>query len=167
MKTTYIFLSFLISSISLSAQNGLDKLLKESNTESIPYITVEELAKEDKNNILLLDAREKKEFKTSHIENAIFVGYDFFNLKKTTKKLNNKDQKIIVYCSLGIRSEDIAEKLKKAGYTNVYNLYGGIFEWKNKSNTVIDKKGIPTEKIHTFSKEWSQWLTNGEKIYEY
>jgi len=33
-----------------------------------------------------------------------------------------------VYCSLGIRSEVIAKKLKKAGYTNVFNLYGGIFE---------------------------------------
>jgi len=71
-----------------------------------------------------------------------------------------------VYCSLGIRSEDIAEKLKKAGYNNVLNLYGGIFEWKNKDFTVYNSEGTQTEKIHTFSKEWSKWLTKGIKVYE-
>ncbi|WP_139956766.1 rhodanese-like domain-containing protein [Flavicella sediminum] len=167
MNIKLIFLFLFLSSLSTKAQNGLKELLQKHNSESIPYISVEELAKEDKNNFLLLDAREKKEFDTSHIEQAIFVGYDYFKLRKTKKLLKDKDQKIVVYCSLGIRSEDIAEKLKKAGYTNVYNLYGGIFEWKNQSKKVIDSENQATNKVHTFSKEWSQWLLKGEKIYEH
>ena len=115
---------------------------------------------------VLLDAREKKEFEISHLKNTYFVGYTNFSLKETLKKIPNKKSKIVVYCSLGIRSEDIAEKLKVAGYTNILNLYGGIFEWKNKGNPVFDSNEKATDNIHVFSKEWSKWLLKGTKVYE-
>lgn len=161
-KLIYIFV-FLIS-VSMSGQKSLAKLLKKHNTESVSYVSVEKIKSNP--NYVLLDARELKEYKVSHIKNAIHVGYDHFNLKETTRKLKNKKATIIVYCSVGIRSEDVAEKLQKAGYTNVYNLFGGIFEWKNKENTVVDSKNIPTENVHTFNKEWSKWLKKGKKVYE-
>ncbi|WP_430411622.1 rhodanese-like domain-containing protein [Kordia sp.] len=160
-----IYFIILFSFAFANGQTALDSLLQKENEESIPYITVEELIQ--KENIVLLDSREKIEFETSHIENAICVGYDKFKLKKIKKLLpKDKSKPIIVYCSLGIRSEDVAEKLKKAGYTNVYNLYGGIFEWKNKDNPVIDNKGNETENVHTFNEDWSIWLKKGIKIFE-
>ena len=120
-----------------------------------------------KTSAIILDAREQKEFNTSHIKNAIYVGYNKFSLKNTLKLLpENKATKIVVYCSLGIRSEVVANKLIKAGYTNVYNLYGGIFEWKNANFTVVDTLGKPTEKVHTFNKKWAKWLQKGVKINE-
>lgn len=70
-----------------------------------------------------------------------------------------------MYCSLGIRSEHIAEKLKKRGYTSVYNLYGGIFEWKNKDYKVYDSNEKETDNIHAYSKAWSKWLKKGNKVY--
>ncbi|WP_299361567.1 rhodanese-like domain-containing protein [Winogradskyella sp.] len=152
------------SSISY-AQGNLSQLLKKYNTESIPYITVQELALPNEDAILL-DARESKEYNTSHLENAIYVGYDFFDINVVTENITDKSTKIVVYCSLGIRSEDVAEQLKKEGYTNVYNLFGGIFEWKNNDFTVFDNNNEPTEDVHTFSKEWSQWLLKGNKIYD-
>ena len=78
----------------------------------------------------------------------------------------NKNSKIVVYCSLGVRSEDVAEKLKKAGYSNVYNLYGGIFEWKNNDLEVLNLNEKPTDSIHIYSKAWSKWLKKGVKVYE-
>ncbi|WP_282136484.1 rhodanese-like domain-containing protein [Seonamhaeicola maritimus] len=164
MQRTILFL-FLMSSVYGFSQKNLSKLLKKHNNESIPYIYVKEL-KSYPANIILLDARELKEYATSHLKDAICVGYDFFNIDSTSQHIPNKDSKIVVYCSLGIRSEDIAEKLKKAGYKNVFNLYGGIFEWKNQDNPVYNPKGDETEKVHTFSKDWSKWLNQGEKIYE-
>jgi len=164
MKFISPVLFILISTFSFS-QETISDLLKKYNTKSVPYISVQELAM-PKINAIILDAREAKEFETSHIKNAICVGYDFFDLESISEKIPNKDAKIVVYCSLGIRSEDIAEKLKKAGYNNVLNLYGGIFEWKNKDFTVYNSEGTQTEKIHTFSKEWSKWLTKGIKVYE-
>lgn len=163
MKYT-IFLIALLSIAFANGQAALDSLLRKENNETIPYITVSELAK--KENILLLDSREEIEYKTSHIKNAICVGYDKFKLKKIKKLLpKDKTKPIVVYCSLGIRSEDVAEKLKKAGYINVYNLYGGIFEWKNQDQIVVDHHGKVTENVHTFNKDWSIWLKKGIKIF--
>ncbi|MEW4923756.1 rhodanese-like domain-containing protein [Algibacter sp. 2305UL17-15] len=164
MKKVIIYILMGIS-ISGFSQKKLEKMLKRQNTESIPYISIDSL-KHQKEAVILLDSREEKEFKTSHLKDAICVGYDFFNLDSIQQKLPRKDSKIVVYCSLGIRSEDIAEKLKKAGYTNVFNLYGGIFEWKNNDFEVVNSEEKTTDSIHTFSREWSKWLKKGIKVYD-
>jgi rhodanese-related sulfurtransferase len=164
MKTVLlIFISLFTAQI--FAQDTLDELLKKHNKNSVPYITVQELAM-PKTDAIILDAREPKEFEVSHIKNATLVGYDFFDIKTVTEKYTNKDQKIVVYCSLGIRSETIAKKLKDEGYTNVLNLYGGIFEWKNNDFIVVDSEEKETEQVHTFNEEWSKWLTKGEQVFE-
>ena len=146
------------------SQESLSELLRKYNTNAVPYMSVQELAM-PKTQAILLDARERSEFEVSHIKNAIHVGYDNFNLKQVQTKLPNKNHPIVVYCSLGIRSEDIAAQLQKAGYKQVYNLYGGIFEWKNADFSVFDDMG-ETTKVHGFSKEWSKWLKKGDCVYE-
>ena len=163
MKYLFIILSFVFCA-SLSAQKDLDQLLKKYNDNGVPYISVEELAM-PKTTAIILDSREFEEYEISHLENAIYIGYNDFDIKKIDQIVSNKNAAIVVYCSLGIRSETIGEKIKEAGYTNVKNLYGGIFEWKNKEFTVVDSKNEITEKVHAFSKSWSKWLLNGEKVY--
>ncbi len=147
-----------------NAQESLSELLKKHNTHSVPYISVKELAM-PKTQAVILDARERSEFEVSHINNAMYVGYNNFDLEQVQTKIPDKNQIIVVYCSLGIRSEDIAEQLQKAGYKRVYNLYGGVFEWKNADFKVFDNKG-ETTKVHGFSKEWSKWLKKGDCVYE-
>lgn len=164
MKKLILYITVLFSGFAFS-QETLPELLNKYNTKSIPYITVQELAM-PKTNAILLDAREQKEYDTSHIKGAIYVGYDFYNFEAISDTLQDKNQEIVVYCSLGIRSEDIAEKLKAEGFTNVKNLYGGIFEWKNKDFKVYDLEEKETENVHTFNEEWSKWLLKGIKIYE-
>lgn len=164
MKNILFYILCILSTYSFS-QNQLSELLEKYNTQEVSYISVQELAMPKKNTVIL-DAREIQEYKVSHLKDAIHIGYDDFNLESVQKFIPNKDQDIVVYCSLGIRSEVIAIKLKKAGYTNVKNLYGGIFEWKNKAFPVYNSKDKETDSIHTFSKKWSVWLTNGIKTYE-
>ena len=161
-------LTFLFLFISLTAfsQESIKEVLKKYNNEKIPYISVDRLKDLSAKKVTILDAREQKEFDVSHIKNAIHVGYDNFKLSKTTKKITDKNSFVVVYCTLGVRSEDIAEKLKEAGYKNVYNLFGGIVDWKNKGNTVVDANENETEKVHVSSKVWSKWLLKGEKVYE-
>lgn len=166
MKTNTIYILIFFSVIQAGfSQESLSDLLNKYNTKSVPYISVEELAM-PKTEAILLDAREPKEYEVSHLKGAINVGYNEFDLAETTELIKDKQQTLVVYCSLGIRSEDIAERLSKAGYTNIFNLYGGIFEWKNEGFDVYDSSETKTEKIHTFSSEWSKWLINGEKVYE-
>ncbi|MBK5213254.1 MAG: rhodanese-like domain-containing protein [Flavobacteriaceae bacterium] len=166
MKTNLSFLLLVLLSNFAVAQKPLNKLLEQHNTHSIPYISVEELQMFQMNdNVIILDAREPAEYKVSHLKSAINIGFnDFSSEAKQLQKLN-KNIPIIVYCSLGIRSEGIGEKLKKAGFTNIKNLYGGIFEWKNTGYPVIDSTGTETENVHTFSKMWSKYLQAGNPIY--
>lgn len=145
-------------------KDNLDKTLKTMNKESVPYISVSET--QNLKNKVLLDSREKKEYETSHIKNAVHVGYDTFDMSAVVQNVPNKADTVIVYCSIGVRSEDIGEKLLAAGYTNVYNLYGGIFEWKSEDNTVYNDKDEPTEKIHTYNKFWSRLLKKGTAVYD-
>lgn len=164
MKNKILYLFLLLSSLSF-AQESISELLKKHNSESIPYISAQELAM-PKTEAVLLDSREAIEFETSHLKDAIHVGYDKFDIKTVTNQITDKSTIIVVYCSLGIRSEDIAEQLKQANYTNVYNLFGGIFEWKNNGFMVYNNNNKPTENVHTFSKTWSKWLLKGTKIYD-
>lgn len=160
----YILLLFVFLSSLGFAQNSIPKVLEKLNSKSVPYINVNEL--QEKDNLILLDAREIKEFNVSHIENAINVRFDHFDSKKVTDLLKDKNATIVVYCSIGVRSEKIGERLLKLGYKNVFNLYGGIFEWKHQGGKVVNNQNVETDEIHTFNKEWSVYLTKGKKVYE-
>lgn len=160
---TFLFILFLTSA-SVFAQEKISDVLKKYNSETIPYIQADSLQK--LSNVIILDAREKREFSVSHLPNSVYVGYQNFDLKKVKKMLPDKNASIVVYCTLGVRSEDIAEKLKKAGYKQVLNLFGGIFEWKNKGYRVLDTKNNETENVHVCNTYWSQWLKKGKKVYE-
>jgi rhodanese-related sulfurtransferase len=137
-------------------------LLHNLVPDNVPKISVKDaLAK--KEFVLFLDARSKEEYNISHIEGARFVGYREFRLEA----LNDvpKNQPLIAYCSIGKRSGEVGQKLMEAGYKNVQNLYGGVFEWVNSGYPVIDSEGKPTNKVQAYSKLWSKWLTRGEKVY--
>lgn len=165
MKIRAFLVIFLaLTSISFGQSKKFERLLKKNLKNTVPIVRVSEL--DTTASYLCFDAREAKEYNTSHLPGAIFVGFDFFDLEQIERAYPDKSEKILVYCSIGVRSELIGEKLVAAGYTNVFNLYGGIFEWKNQSKTVLDTLEQPTDKVHTFSKEWSKWLSNGEKVYE-
>ncbi len=135
--------------------NTLDK--------TVPFIKAKEL-RENNQNYTILDIRELKEYNVSHIKNAISISFNDFNIKMIKHKID-KNTPIVVYCSIGYRSEKVGEKLLNEGFTG-YNLYGGIFNWKNSNNPVVDNNEIATQKVHCFNQEWSKWLLKGEKIYD-
>jgi rhodanese-related sulfurtransferase len=146
-------------------QKTFDEKITSLLNNTVPIIKEEELSKRlQSENINLLDARSKEEFAVSHIDGAKFIDYDSFD--KDMLKGLSMDDTVVVYCSVGYRSEKIGEKLQKLGYKNVLNLYGGIFDWKNKGHDVVDTKGIQTDSVHTYNKSWSQWLYKGVKVYE-
>lgn len=160
----FITIAFInIFGVSFS-QKTIPEVIQKYNKNTVPYISVEEL--KNQKEILLLDAREQEEYKVSHLEKAIFVGHTAFNAEMFEIQFPDKNQPIVVYCSIGVRSEQIGEKLLKLGYTNVQNLYGGIFEWINKENVVVGANSEVTDSIHTFSKEWEKYVTKGTKIYK-
>lgn len=159
----FIFLLFTATDIKAQVENKAFNLtLQALLAHSVNEITVAELAKVKK--VTLLDARAPAEYAVSHLENALLVGYDDFNIENV-KDLDKKTP-IVVYCSVGYRSEKVAEKLKQAGFTNVSNLYGGIFEWINQGNKVVDDSEKETNNVHAYNKTWGIWLSKGNKVYD-
>lgn len=143
-------------------QIKMDHTLRLLNTETVPYAYVNEV--KSTKDITILDTRKKEEFEVSHIKNAIWVGYKSFKQDSVLKNIPNKNAAILVYCSIGVRSEDIGEKLQEMGYTKVKNLYGGIFEWKNQGNSVYKNNTTETDSIHTYNKHWGKLLKKGIKV---
>ena len=165
MKKTLFYILLFVFSSSVSAQkktldDNFSSMLNGLLSHSVSEVLPNEISNET--NMIFLDAREKEEYQVSHIKDARWIGYDTFK----TKNIEDipKDQSIVVYCTVGYRSEKITEKLQKMGYSNVSNLYGGIFEWVHQDNEVFNDTS-KTKKIHTYNKDWSQWLNNGEKVY--
>ena len=134
-------------------------------SHTVPLIRSHELEAifENDSDVVLLDIRSPEEFAVSHLPGATLIDYDRFR-KKDVENLD-REKPVIVYCSVGYRSEKIGEKLQKMGFKNVKNLYGGIFEWKNEGFDVVNPKGQKTDSVHTYNRNWSKWLVNGIKVY--
>ncbi len=164
-----LFSAFILSSCAQNVPATLpaieaeafSKKLEKLLSFTVPVIGVQELAK-TKSNYLVLDAREKEEFKVSHIPGATFSGYKNFDWSVLDGV--SKDQPIVLYCSVGYRSEKMAEDLMSKGYSNVSNLYGSLFEWANEDLPLVDENGNPTKLIHTYNAKWSKWVEEGELI---
>ncbi len=150
-----------MSGYSQVKSNAFRLMLKTLLQHSVPEIGVQATAR-DSAAFVFLDAREPSEFEVSHLQGAIPVGYDHFDLKKLPAL--DKKCRIVVYCSVGYRSEKVAEKLIAAGYKNVSNLYGGIFEWVNQGLPVFNQSG-KTKRVHAYDRTWGVWLEKGEKVY--
>jgi rhodanese-related sulfurtransferase len=141
-------------------EQTFDAMFKDLTQGTVKVIRPEEI--DSKAKVVFLDAREIEEFEVSHIPGAVFVGYDDFDLKSVADI--PKDATVIVYCSVGYRSEKIGEQLLRAGFRNVKNLYGGIFHWVNTGRPVVNAKG-PTKKVHAYNERWGKWLLKAEKVY--
>ena len=88
-------------------------------------ISKEELENFTKNGVTIIDVRSKQEYEEGHLNGAILIPE--YEIKEKIKNIvENKDEKILVYCSSGIRSKQAQEELINLGYKNVYNLKDGI-----------------------------------------
>lgn len=75
-------------------------------------------------NAVVIDVRNFDEYFDGHIDGAINIPVE--NISTVTY---DKETVIIVYCASGMRSANAAKKLIDLGYTNVYNLDGGLINW--------------------------------------
>lgn len=145
----------LFSFLSFGQSKDFRKVIDSYLTFQADTISVESVQQKD--SIVLVDCRAKAEYEVSKIPGAIF--YEDFKWEE------HQGKEIVVYCSIGKRSEDYSIELVSKGAKKVYNLYGGIFDWVNKGNLVVNDQGEETEEVHTYSKRWSKWLIKGKAIY--
>ena len=104
---------------------------------------------------LLLDVRAPAEYAISHLKDARLAP----DLAAALRVLKGraKDTPIVVYCSVGVRSSALAEKLAREGYHNVSDLEGSIFEWANLGYPLY-RGAVPATKVHPYDANWGRLL---------
>ncbi len=102
---------------------------------------------------ILLDVRTQEEYDISHLHNAQRVEPG----SRVTSITVPRDKPIVTYCSVGYRSAAFAKALQEAGFKNVQNLSGSIFDWANKGYP-IEQQGYPVKKVHPYDDRWGSLL---------
>ena len=123
LKKTMIIVSILVLST-------VGIVIFTSNESGITKIDVETLQNRLENEeITLLDVREVDEYEGGHIEGAVNAPLSSLN---ETELPYPKDEPIYVICRSGNRSAQAAQLLKERGYTEIYDVSGGMIAWEQK-----------------------------------
>ena len=104
---------------------------------------------------LLLDVREKEEYEVSHLKDAVLAASE----KEALEALEGvpPGRPVVLYCSVGYRSSEMAGFLQKRGYEKVYNLEGSIFAWANEGRPVY-RGGEHVQVVHPYDRVWGKLL---------
>ncbi|MCU0445767.1 MAG: rhodanese-like domain-containing protein [Microscillaceae bacterium] len=96
-----------------------------------------------KRKIQLIDVRKPEEYAEGHLKNAQNIDYYAEDFKARLAQLN-KNKPIYLYCRSGGRSGKTATMLREMGFSNVYDLQGGITQWKNEK-LPVQSPAIPLQ----------------------
>lgn len=142
---------------------AFDEMLIDLLPFETSLISVQDV-QDQRDKFILLDTRSEKEFQVSHIPGAVWVGYGS-ELQLETIEALPRDVPIALYCSVGYRSDKVGQVLvQKLGFDKVHNIYGSIFEWSNQGLPLESISGTPTNRLHTYSKSWSRWVSDSVGI---
>lgn len=97
-------------------------------------ISADEYEQLNKQDIVLVDVRTPKEYKDGHIPDAINLPLG--ELPSIFQSLDNKDQKIVVYCRSGKRAGQAISFLNEQGYTNLVHLDGDFRGWSKDGRSI-------------------------------
>lgn len=83
---------------------------------------------------VLIDARNNYEWEIGHFENAVLPDIEnFFDFPQWVDQANiDRNKKVLMYCTGGIRCEKFSVLMEKRGYKNVFQLHGGIINYEEK-----------------------------------
>lgn len=82
----------------------------------------------NKQDALVVDVRDQKDFKQGHISGAVNIPYS--SLESRAPELDDhKDKPVVIVCKMGQHSGAAGRKLKALGFQDVRRLSGGISEW--------------------------------------
>lgn len=125
----------------------------------VPRMTTQQLAARLEagrgDGIVLLDARTADEFSVSHLQGAVRATGVGAALRAVEAHAGKPA--IVVYCSVGYRSSELAARLHERGVANVFNLEGSLFQWANEGRPLY-RGAERVEHVHPFDEDWGQLL---------
>jgi molybdopterin/thiamine biosynthesis adenylyltransferase/rhodanese-related sulfurtransferase len=120
--------------------------LMEEARRQVPEWTIDQVREHIGNggDYILLDVREREEFRQGHLAGATSLPRGFLELH-IEQLVPDKDRPIIAYCGGGARSLLAAKQLKEMGHKRVISMAGGYSAWKT--------AGYPWEQARQFTAE--------------
>ena len=147
---TLLFIAFGVYVFRNGVYSFWDSDVKRINTQEAQQML-------QKKSYVLIDARAQNEFAVSHLKGSML--YE----ESLVDKLN-KNEPILIYCTIGVRSNRVAKELSDRGF-EVYDMKEGILGWANNELPLIDPEDQATEKVHTYNKSFAPLLKKGTAVY--
>ena len=108
-------------------------------SENVKVVSAEEMQSLlELDDVQLVDVRTADEFEKGYIANAQNIDYFSPTFDEDLKNLD-KTKPVVLYCKSGVRSSKCAEKMAGAGFVKIYDLEGGISEWRHKGFEIKTK----------------------------
>ena len=129
MKQLLMFLSVVLFISTASCQETVVTEIKVVSSEEMQTLL-------DLEDVQLVDVRTPEEFNEGYIEGSQNIDFKSPTFDTDISKLD-KSKPVILYCHSGRRSATCAKKLKDAGFKKIFDLEGGISQWKHEGYKVI------------------------------
>lgn len=111
--------------------------LTSCSTSVANKVSPKEFADVIKNSsVVIVDVRTPAEYASGHLANAVNVDFESADFKSNVAQLD-KAKTYAVYCRSGNRSGQAVKVMEDAGFTNLYDLDGGINDWVAAGGQVV------------------------------
>ncbi len=127
----------------------------EESRELVPEISVDEVDNLCKSGaaLVLLDVREKDEFREGHLPGALSLPRGFLEIQ-VESKVPDKDAELIAYCQSGTRSLLAGRVLTEMGYGRVRSMAGGFGAWKNSGRDWAQDRQFSQDQLNRYSRHF-------------
>ena len=87
--------------------------------------------------VIVLDVRTPAEYSAGHLANAININLEGSDFASEVSKLD-KNSTVAVYCRSGNRSGVATEQMAELGFSDMYDMQGGILDWETAGGQVVN-----------------------------
>lgn len=122
----------------------------------VPEVSVDDVRTRIAGNgkeVVLVDVREKEEYREGHLPGAVSVPRGFLEMKMSTE-VPDQNAEIIAYCQGGTRSLMAGVVMKEMGYSNVVSMTGGFGAWKQSGNEWVADKQFTPDQLQRYSRHF-------------
>ena len=140
-KISFLLVIIFFVLYSASVVHAVDKTPEQVVREakaSVSEVSIDEVKKmiDNREDIILLDVRDREEYETGHIPGAINISRGSLDFK-IHLIIPDKNAKIVVYCGLDLRSPLATKSMNDLGYKKAVNMIGGLKAWKEAGYLVL------------------------------
>lgn len=132
------------------------KELMDEARAAVPEVTVDDVKArlENGQRPVLLDVREREEYREGHLEGALALPRGFLEMR-VEEAVPDKATPVVAYCAGGVRSLIAARTLKEMGYTDVSSMAGGYTAWKNAGYDWVADRQFSQEQLTRYARHFT------------